>query len=70
MLNRQEMEAIKIGDRIKFRAACMWNGGETVVRMVNGKLPAGDKVTVRYGGYGDFEVRACESKEVIKKGEN
>lgn len=49
------LDAIKIGDRIKFRAITRWSGA-AVWRIVTGIQP----VTVRYGGWGQFVVRPDE----------
>lgn len=53
------MSAIKIGDRITFRAATRWASGK-----VNGFDSAG-RPTVRYGGWKDFSVRLSEIEEFI-----
>ena len=52
---------IKIGDRIKFKAATRWNCG-AVWRVVNGFW--GDQPTVRYGGWSNFAVRLDEIVEM------
>lgn len=54
---------IKIGDRIKFKAATRWSH-EAVWRKVNGLFPATGAVTVRYGGWADFIVRPWEIIEI------
>ena len=61
------MSAIKIGDRITFRAATRWASGKATrkaTRKVNGFDSAG-RPTVRYGGWKDFSVRLSEIEEFI-----
>jgi len=53
--------AIKLGDRITFKAVTRW-GDSKATRKVNG-FHAGCP-TVRYGGWGDFVVRHNEISQV------
>ena len=56
---------VKIGDKIKFKAATRWNCG-AVWRKVNGFRQIGPyfRPTVRYGGWPNFTVRSEEILEV------
>jgi hypothetical protein len=47
---------VRIGDYIRFRAACRWNGNEAATRKVNGFHKPSGRPTVRYGGYPNFVV--------------
>lgn len=53
--------ALKLGDRIKFRAVTRWSD-KPVWRKVNGFC--NDHPTVRYGGWSQFVVRPTEIIEV------
>lgn len=55
------MKEIRIGDHIRFRAACRWSD-RAVVRKVSG-FHCGQP-TVRFGGYKDFVVRLDEISDV------
>lgn len=56
------MSAIKIGDRITFRAATRWSDRKAT-RVVNGFFCGNP--TVRYGGSPNFVIRLEEIEEFI-----
>lgn len=64
MLNAEELAAIKVGDRITFKALTRWSH-KKATRKVNGFLGNEGEPTVRYGGCPEFIVHHREIIEVI-----
>lgn len=61
-----KFEDVKVGDTVKFRAACMWDWGlhTRKVKMVDHE---NDRLEVRFGGWGNFGVQRYEVREVNGK---
>lgn len=61
LFDLEKLEAVEVGDKIKFKA-CTRSDYRAVWRIVKGLKP----LRVRYHGWGEFQVRDDEVLEVAK----